>query len=49
VGVKDVFGASGEPEELANLYGLAAPHIVRAAHRAIARKQRISGRRKNFR
>ena len=49
VGVKDVFGASGEPEELATLYGLTAPHIVRAAHRAIARKQRISGRRKNFR
>jgi len=49
VGVKDVFGASGEPEELAEQFGLTAPHIVRAAKRAIARKQRISGRRKNFR
>lgn len=49
VGVKDVFGASGEPEELANRYGLTAAHIARAGHRAIARKQRISGRRKNFR
>ena len=49
VGVKDVFGASGEPEELAEQFGLTAPHIARAAKRAIARKQRISGRRKNFR
>jgi transketolase len=49
VGVKDVFGASGEPEELANQYGLTAPHIARAALRVIARKQRMSGRRKNFR
>jgi len=49
VGVKDVFGASGEPEELANLYGLTAPHIARAAHRVIARKQRMSSRRKSFR
>jgi transketolase len=38
VGVKDVFGASGEPEELATLYGLTAPHIAKAARRAIARK-----------
>ena len=42
VGVKDVFGASGEPEELAEHFGLTAPHIARAAKRAIARKQRIS-------
>ena len=40
VGVKDVFGASGEPEELAEAYGLTAPHIARAAKRAIARKPR---------
>jgi len=38
IGVKDVFGASGEPEELATLYGLTAPHIAKAAKRAIARK-----------
>ena len=31
IGVKDVFGASGEPEELATLYGLTAPHIAKAA------------------
>jgi transketolase len=40
VGVKDQFGASGEPEELAAVYGLSAPHIARAAKRAIARKAR---------
>ncbi|MGD0143573.1 MAG: transketolase C-terminal domain-containing protein [Rhizomicrobium sp.] len=38
IGIKDVFGASGEPEELATLYGLTAPHIAKAARRAIARK-----------
>jgi transketolase len=38
VGVKDVFGASGEPEELAHHYGIAAPHIAAAAKRAMARK-----------
>jgi transketolase len=38
IGVKDVFGASGEPEELATLYGLTAPHIAKAAKRAIVRK-----------
>ncbi|MGN6515672.1 MAG: transketolase family protein [Rhizomicrobium sp.] len=40
VGVKDVFGASGEPEELAEAYGLTAPHIADAAKRAIARKKK---------
>jgi transketolase len=39
IGVKDVFGASGEPEELATMYGLTAPHIAKAAHRAISRKR----------
>jgi transketolase len=38
VGVKDVFGASGEPDELAEAFGLTAPHIALAAKRAIARK-----------
>ncbi|MEI9990245.1 MAG: transketolase C-terminal domain-containing protein [Rhizomicrobium sp.] len=38
VGVKDVFGASGEPEELAELYGLTAPHIAAAARAVLARK-----------
>ena len=38
VGVRDVFGASGEPEELAQHYEIAAPHIAAAAHRCLARK-----------
>jgi transketolase len=38
VGVKDVFGASGEPEELAHHYEIAAPHIAAAAKRALQRK-----------
>lgn len=40
VGVKDVFGASGEPEELAEAYGLGARHIAKAAERAIRRKRK---------
>ncbi len=39
VGVKDVFGASGEPEELAEQFGLTAPFIAAAARAAIARKK----------
>lgn len=38
VAVKDVFGASGEPEELAHHYGIAAPHIAAAAKRVLERK-----------
>ena len=38
VGVKDQFGASGEPEELARHFELTAPFIAEAAKRAIARK-----------
>jgi transketolase len=40
VGVKDTFGASGEPEELADHFGISARHIAEAAHRAIARKRK---------
>ena len=40
VGVKDVFGASGEPDELADAFGLSAAHIADAARRVIARKDR---------
>jgi transketolase len=40
IGVKDVFGASGEPEELAALYGLGARHIAKAAEKVIARKRK---------
>ena len=38
IGVKDTFGESGEPEALAEAYGLTAPYIAAAAKRAIARK-----------
>jgi transketolase len=38
IGVRDTFGASGEPEELAVVFGLGAGHIAKAALRAIARK-----------
>ncbi len=38
VGVKDTFGASGEPEELAHHFGISAPFIAEAARCAIARK-----------
>jgi transketolase len=41
VGVRDTFGESGEPEELAEKYGLTAPFIVRAAKRAIERKKGV--------
>jgi transketolase len=40
VGVRDVFGASGEPEELAAHYGLGARSIAEAAERVIKRKRR---------
>jgi transketolase len=38
VGVNDVFGASGEPEELAAQFGLTAPFIAQAARDVIVRK-----------
>lgn len=41
VGVRDVFGASGEPEELAQQYGLTAPFIAQAARDVIARKKML--------
>jgi transketolase len=40
IGMKDAFGASGEPEELATVYGLTAPHIASAAKRVLARKKK---------
>lgn len=39
VGVRDCFGESGEPKELADKYHLTAPWIAQAAQRAIARKR----------
>lgn len=41
VGVRDVFGQSGEPEVLAEHYKLTAPHIAEAARRAMARKKAL--------
>jgi transketolase len=41
IGARDVFGASGEPDELAEQFGLTAPHIAKAAKRAIARKKKL--------
>jgi len=38
VGVRDTFGESGEPEELAEKYGLTGPYIAAAARRALQRK-----------
>lgn len=38
IGVRDSFGESGEPEELADKYGLSAAHIAAAARRALQRK-----------
>jgi transketolase len=38
VGVKDVFGASGEPEELTYAFEIAAPFIAAAARKAMKRK-----------
>ncbi|HUO94242.1 MAG TPA: transketolase C-terminal domain-containing protein [Rhizomicrobium sp.] len=38
IGVKDIFGASGEPEELAEAYQLTAAHIARAAKKVVGRK-----------
>jgi transketolase len=39
VGVRDTFGASGEPEELAYAFEISAPFIVAAAHRVLKRKR----------
>lgn len=39
VGVEDVFGHSGHPEELLDKYGLTPEHIAEAAKKAIARKK----------
>jgi transketolase len=39
VGVKDVFGASGEPEELAYAYEISAPFVAAAARRVLKRKK----------
>lgn len=38
VGVRDTFGASGEPEELAVLFGIGSGAIAQAARKVLARK-----------
>ncbi len=37
IGVRDVFGESGTPDELFDLYGLSKRHIVAAAKKAMKR------------
>lgn len=39
IGVRDVFGESGEPDELAQKYAITATDIAKAAIRAISRKR----------
>lgn len=41
VGLKDTFGSSGEPDELAEFYKITAPFIAEAAKRAIGRKETL--------
>ncbi len=38
VGVRDVFGTSGEPDELMEHFGLAASHVAEAARQVVAAK-----------
>jgi transketolase len=40
VAVNDVFGQSGDPEELLEAYGLGPSHVVKAAHKVLERKTR---------
>lgn len=39
VGLPDVFGESGKPEDLLEKYGLTAKHLVAAVHQVLARKE----------
>ena len=40
-GVKDCFGESGDPDELAEKYKISAPFIVEAAMKAYERKKKF--------
>jgi transketolase len=40
VGTNDTFGESGTPTQLLEKYGLSSPHIVEAAEKALARKNK---------
>lgn len=39
IGIKDIFGKSGETEELFALYGLSTPNIIKAVQRLLAKKK----------
>lgn len=39
IGVRDTFGESGEPDELAEKYGLTGPHIANAARQVMSRRK----------
>lgn len=41
VGLKDNFGTSGEPDELAEFYQITAPYIAEAAKRVMDRKEQL--------
>lgn len=41
VGLKDTFGTSGEPDELAEYFQITAPYIAAAAKRAMERKEHL--------
>ncbi|HEY1632747.1 MAG TPA: transketolase C-terminal domain-containing protein [Rhizomicrobium sp.] len=41
VGVRDVFGVSGEPEELAVMFGIGSAAIAQAARKALSRKAKL--------
>lgn len=45
VGVRDTFGESGEPDELAEAYGLTGPHIAAAAKRSMVRRDQHAAHR----
>jgi transketolase len=38
IGIRDVFGESGTPDELFDKYGLSVPHIVKAAKEVVKKK-----------
>ncbi len=40
IGVHDLFGQSGNPDELIEHYGMGEKHIYEAAHKAILRKNK---------
>ena len=41
VGVRDIFAESGEPDDLAEKYGLTSPYIAKAVKRVLQRKKGV--------